>query len=169
MKRVLVLTIASAALFLNSCKKDDDSDLQPKGNYGVITSSSTVTLNNWTSDYDDGTEYNYSSSVSWPAITQNIVDKGIVMVYEYDGISSWYALPYSDGGSGWSDALNFAVSAGRVYFLNSGYDDTGSPGASSMNGTVVRIVAIDNAGKIANPDLDWTNYNEVCKRFGLTK
>jgi hypothetical protein len=168
MKKGLLFFAAAAIIGLGSCKKDDDN-FQPKGNYGVITSSNTVTLNNWSSDYDDGTEFIYSSRVSWPEITQNIVNTGLVMVYMSDGAGSWYALPYTDAGSDYSYTTQFGITSGAVDLMLSGYDLLGSPGASSNNGTVVRIVAIDNAGKIANNDLDWKNYNAVAARLGLDK
>lgn len=160
-----------AMLILSGCAKDKyqpKGDYQPAGNYGNANMiySNTVTLNNWTSAFDNGTEYVYYSLINWPALTQAIKDNGAVMTYVQSG-TQWYALPYSDHGTGWSYTYDFGFDVGTVEIDLTGVDNTGSPGTASQNGTVVRLVAISPAAKIANPDLNWSNYNEVKARFNL--
>jgi len=162
----ILLLIIGVTIF-NACKKDE---YQPKGDYGNanISSSTTVTLNSWASDFDDGINYSFSSIVTWSSITQDIKDKGIVMVYANDGSGSWIALPYTDGGDDYySNSLNFSFKVGSVTIITNGFDDTGSPNPSDYNGLVVRIVAISTASRKANPNVDLKNYNAVKEAFNI--
>lgn len=168
-----MLLLVCGTMIIASCSKDKyqpKGDYQPKGNYGNanITSSTTVTLNNWANDYDDGINYEYSSTVTWASITQDIKDKGIVMVYADDGSGSWQALPYTDAGDDYySASFNFSFKVGSVKVIANGFDDTGSPAPSDFSGLIVRVVAISTASRMANPNVDLKNYNEVKKVFNL--
>lgn len=162
---LFIALLASATIF-NGCAKDGATGPAGKDGNANVTSSNTVTLNNWSSDFDDGTDYTYSSTISWASITQAIKDKGIVMVYADDKAGSWVALPYTDAGTGYSSTLNFYVKVGSVKIEYTGYDSP-SPGTSSLNGTIVRIVAIASSSREAHPNVDLKNYNEVKKVFNL--
>ncbi len=163
-KLFLCLAIGSSLLLLNGCKKDDDSTYQPKGTYGNanLTSSSTVTLNNWSSDFNDGINYEYSSVINWASITQAVKDNGIVMAYVDDGAGGWLALPYTDAGdSYYSYSFNFSFKVGSISIIANGFDDLGAPATTDFNGTIIRIVAISPVTRAANPNLDYKNFNAV--------
>ena len=147
-----------------SCAKDGETGpAGPAGTNGNanVVASNTVTLNNWISIFDDGTNYLFESTVNWTGITQAIKDNGAVMVYMDDGAGSWYALPYSEDEDTYSLDFNFSFTVGQVVIEVTGWDATLSPNPSDFNGTVVRIVAIAASAKIANPGVDWTDYNQV--------
>lgn len=148
---------------LTSCTKEGPAGPAGKDGNANVISSNTVTLSNWISLYDDGTEFTYSSTVTWPTITQDIRDRGLVMAYmKNPSTQAWQALPYSYSGDGYSDAINFDVNTGLVNITYDGYDLSGSPGASSMNGLItIRLVAASASARTAHPDVDWTNYEEV--------
>lgn len=155
---------------LSSCKKENyDDKYQPIGSYGnaSIITSNTVTLNNWSEDWDDGINYEYSSVISWPALSQSIVDNGMVMVYLKDG-SDWIAMPLSYADDTYSSQnWNFYYTAGSATISVSGYDDDGSWLASDFSGTSVKIVAISNEARSLHPEVDFNNYAEVESVFGL--
>lgn len=169
----MFVLISAASTMFNACKKDKyqpKGDYQPAGNYGNanITSSTTVTINNWSSAFDDGVNFEFEASVSWAAITQAIKDKGMVAAYMDDGSGNWVALPTAYADDTYSSiTISFHFNVGIVKFYLTGFDDSGSPLPSDFNGMVVRIVAISSAGLTANPNLDYKNYYEVKKVFGL--
>jgi hypothetical protein len=156
-------------LALNSCKKEGPVGPAGKDGNANVISSNTVTINNWTSTFDNGTEFNYSTIITWPSITQAIKDNGIVMIYMHDNTTTnWTALPYSESGTGYSDALNFEIALGQTTISFEGVDNSGSPGASALNGFFTfRLVAIPSSARKANPDLDWKNYNAVKTALNL--
>jgi len=179
MKKSILSTITVIAVMLTSifvfdgCKKPKDGINGKDGATGAtgnanVTSSNTVTLNNWTEDFNDGVNYSFHSTVSWASITQAIKDKGVVMAYADDGAGGWIALPYTDAGDDYySMTVNFSFKVGSVDIIINGFDDITPYVASDWNGTVVRIVAIASSSRMAHPDVDLKNYNEVKKVFNL--
>ena len=168
-------TFAIIVLMFTSCAKDGATGpAGPAGTNGTngtngnanVTGSNTVTLNNWTSEYDDGIEFVFSKTITWSGITQAIVDKGAVMVYAGD-VGEWVALPYAETGSDFSTTFVFVFTTGTVTIYAMGYDDSGSPSPSDFDGTVVRIVAIAASNRAANPDVNLNDYNAVKKAFKL--
>lgn len=166
MRTFFTILAFAVAISQSSCKKDK---YQPIGDYGNanIISSNTVTLNNWISNYDDGINFDFSSIVTWGEITQDIVDKGIVMVYMQSG-SRWIALPFTysdDTYAGYN--FSFAFSVGQIEINVAGYDDSVSPNPSDFNGIVIRAVAMSQETRAAFPDLNLNNYEEVNQVFKL--
>ena len=160
----LVMLFSVSTVIFNGCKKDNDIEYQPKGSYGNtnITSSTTITLNSWSSDSNDGNNYIFSKSFSWSAITQAIKDNGVVMAYGQNG-SNWVVLPYTETYTGYSQTMAFQINTGTIQFELLGYDANGSPSTSDFDGTVVRIVAIGAAGmkKLSDNNVDTKNYKAV--------
>lgn len=94
-----------------------------------------------------------------PAITQDIVDKGIVLVYFRltGATTSWNALPYSESGN----TLNL-----QTYGV--GYVDLKSNFTSS--GLDIRVVVVPGTSLTTlmahNPGLNLNNYDQVAKAIG---
>lgn len=124
------------------------------GNANVIGSNS-VTTSNWT--LNSGM---YSTTLTSSAITQAIVDKGIVMVYESNGIGGWYALPYSFLGE--ENAFGFDVGSVTIDISQTDGSAPTNPGSRTY-----RIVAISASNLIAHPNVDYKNYQLVKTTFGL--
>lgn len=150
-------------LVITSCTKEGPAGPAGADGNANVASSNVVALNNWVSSFDNGTEFQYTSTISWGGITQAVKDNGLVMVYMRDNSTTdWTALPYSDAGSGYSLAYNFDVAVGSVVVSFNGFDNTGSPGIGTMNGVyTARIIAIPSSARKANPNLDWKDYNKV--------
>lgn len=157
-----MLLFVVALTLLTSCKKDEVT-------YGNsdLTTSNTVALNNWYADYDDGINFNFVGVLSWAELTQSVIDNGVVLVYgKLDGVK-WYALPYSDAGNDYSYAFNYSIEVGKVNIYCNGYDNSGSPNPSDLNGTDYKIVIIDKHQIQANPNVNLTNYEDVSNAFKL--
>ena len=167
--KLLPLASLSILLLIASCKKEGPQGPAGKDGNANVVSSNTVVLSNWSSVYDDGTDFLYSSTVTWPTITQDVKDRGVVMVYYHDNTTTnWTAVPYSEAGTGYSYSMNLDVAVGAVNISFEGYDNTGSPGASALNGLfTVRLVAIPASARQANPNVNLKDYNAVKQAYHL--
>ena len=121
------------------------------GNANVI-GTTTVALNSgsWTASGSA-----FIVTITATAITQAIVDKGAVMVYEQSA-SFWRALPYTSGVV--SKYFFFTLNSVSVVYQNTDGSQTTNPGNQTY-----RIVAISSSFAAANPNVNWGNYEEVMK------
>lgn len=121
------------------------------GNANVI-GTNTVALNsgNWTASGKF-----FYAGITTTAITQAIVDKGVVMVYEQSG-SYWYPLPFTAGIL--SKYFDFTLNTVYIFYQNTDISQTTNPGNQTY-----RIVAISSTVAEANPNVNWGNYEEVMK------
>lgn len=148
---ISLLSVFSALLLLAACAKDDDSNFQPKGNYGnsnISATTTTVTSTQWTF-----TNNAYEHTITDSAITQSVVDKGAVMVYVSTNGNDYISLPFSYQGL----EFGFLHRVGAVIIsvtVNSG-------GLAPPNNCQFKVVVLQPAGKASNPDIHWENFNEV--------
>jgi len=154
MKTKFLLPILTVAvLSFNSCKKDDDSNLQPKGNYGNANVSSASYTGNWI--FQGGSEWDVTLNV--PAITSSVLSSASINTYlSGDGGQSWIALPV------YISPVSIAV----VYQVNT-VGVAAQGGSSAPSATLFKVVIISAAGRKANPNLDLKNYNAVKTAFNL--
>jgi hypothetical protein len=119
------------------------------GNANVI-GTNTVALNSgsWTASGSY-----FLATFSTTAITQAIVDKGAVMVYEQSA-TFWRALPYTSAIV--SKFFFFTLNSVSVVYQNTDGSQTTNPGNQTY-----RIVAISASAKTAYPNINWGNYEEV--------
>lgn len=95
-----------------------------------------------------------------PAITQTIVDQGLILVYFRNaGVStSWFALPYSEG----SNTLNL-----QAYGV--GYVDLKA--SFTATGLDIRVVVVPGTAltplMLHNPGLNLNNYSQVAAAIGV--
>ena len=131
----------------------------PPGNANVI-STEPIILNTW---FYNAQYRWYAASINVPEITANVVNTGLVMVYQQ--ITSgpnpvWIPLP--DTYRNVTTNYDFSVGNLTVYSFN--VDNT-TPIAPT--GKVVRIVVIPNSFRKANPDANWHNYEETKEILNL--
>ena len=123
------------------------------GNANVIgTNTVSVLPSNW---INNGGSTSWSTTLTAPAITQAIVDKGTVSVFFQLG-TEWVALPYSNPQNHYF--TNYGFSLGMVEInisTEAGYILT-SPGTN-----IFRVVTISASNKMANPNTNWKDYNQV--------
>ena len=155
----LIMLIGIFTVMINGCAKDGAPGAQGpagvNGNANVLGSNTiSVTSSDWTlSGY-------YTTSFTLPAITQAIVDKGVVMVYEKMGAASWQCMPYTAGIE--ERDFTFAVGTFKIWVHNTDGSATTNPGAQTY-----RAVAISASNLIAHPNVNWKNYQEVKTIFNL--
>ncbi|MEM7657043.1 MAG: collagen-like protein [Bacteroidota bacterium] len=126
------------------------------GNANVTTYLFNVAESNY---YFDGTWWQVDLSV--PAITKDIEDNGMVMVYLRRG-GYWRALPFVFVNSGYSDSVLAMHRQGQVRIrLVSSRDNP-----LKYAGLFKVVVVEGNPGK-RELDLNWDNYEEVAAALGL--
>ena len=129
------------------------------GNANVIgTNSVSVPPSNW---FNSGDNTSWSTFLNVPAITQEIVDRGAVSVF-FQLNTSWIALPYSNPQNHYFTNYGFSLGAVEINISTEfGYILT-SPGTN-----IYRVVVISPSNKIANPNTDWNDYNQVKEALHL--
>ncbi|MFC5196480.1 hypothetical protein ACFPH8_14155 [Bizionia hallyeonensis] len=176
--------MAFLVAFSFSCSPEDGNDgaVGPAGPAGAngqdgnanVISSGWVEYDesNWsalTSEF--GIEYRYYP-LSVSTITQDIVDDGMVLVYNRFVISNTPAsmLPYSGNITGGEQQLSFEINPNTLTIKmknvsGSGDPDTfGGPGVAEYR---YIIVPSNNTGKMKNTDFSKMTYEEVMSHFGL--
>jgi hypothetical protein len=159
MKKTLFSFAILAMMFLVSCTKPGPTGPEgPAGTNGTngtngnanVIGTNTVALNsgNWSAIGS-----NFEATITAPAITQAIVDKGTIMVYEQFG-SYWVALPYTIGKL--SVVYYFTLNTVKIDYVYNDNSQTPNPGNKTY-----RIVAISASAMLAHPNINWENYEEV--------
>lgn len=156
----LCILMGVSALVFNGCKgKDGAPGAQGPagvdGNANVVGSTSVV-ASNWTLN----SGILYSTTLTWTSITQVIVDKGVVMVYESDGSGGWQALPYSFISE--ENTFGFDVGFVNIYITQTDGSAPTNPGSRTY-----RLVTMTSRAMQTHPNLDLKNYSQVKEAFNL--
>ena len=153
---ILVSGLGLTCLMFTSCKKGDTGPAGPAGTNGtngvanIQTSSVTSTNGSWSYD---ATEDSYNATISYPAITQEVVDRGTVQVYIGNSSgTSWAALPFAYFDLQYSYEYRIGQVLISVVLNNS--SALANPGAQ-----VFKIVVIPPASKSSQ-----ANPNEINER-----
>ena len=175
--KVIATIFVAFGLIFSSCKKDpgpkgDTGSQGPagpagtngtngingtNGNANVVSSS--ITTASWTY-----VAPSWEMSFTYPAINQDILDNGAVLVYVKSG-SNYYQLPYTFyPSSSYSRTYTFVHYLGglKVFVTDSDLTQPTNPGTLTF-----KVVAIAASGKMANPNLNYDDYNAVKKAFNL--
>ena len=161
MRKTILFLGALTMLSFSSCKKEvagakGDQGVQgiqgiqgQDGNANVIGSNEvTLSTSSWTQNSNS-----WSATLTMGAITQDVVNTGMVKVFIKYG-SEWWALPDFTG----TNSTQYGFGLGYVSLFNSNTDNSlpSNPGAKTF-----RIVVIPSSGLAKNPNTDWNNYKEV--------
>ncbi len=162
MKTKYALVCFSIALLtFSSCKKEGPAGKD--GEDGNANVQSVQLIN---------ASWMWSNSLYWSTSTWNNIsiltsavnNSGAVMLYEADGAGGWIAVPYSYNlGNNVTEHHFYTYAAGTVTVYIEESDDS-NPNAS---GGTFKLVCIPSSARMANPDVDLNNYNEVKKAFHL--
>jgi hypothetical protein len=100
------------------------------------------------------------TTIPVPAITQGILDQGLVLAYYGTSTSGpWYPLPFNNG-IGFTVATT-SISVGQILVTSS----------QTASGSYFKIVVIPGTGvtylNVANPHLNFNNYNQVAAALHL--
>jgi len=163
LKRVLSLIVVVSVLTIFSCTKEGEQGVAGSngtngqdGNANVV--SSTATNINWSWQGS-----NYSSGFTYGAITQDIIDNGAVFAYAKIG-NGYNQIPLTFYNSGYSTSLEVHAEVGTIsiFWTNSDFQQHGSPSV-----TQIKVVVMSASQRLANPNIDYTNYYEVKGAFNL--
>lgn len=153
MQHLKIMAIALLMAAAGCTKEGPQGEAGKDGNANVV-GTNTVTISNWTAAGNG-----WETTLSAPGITQTIVDKGIVQVFiQYD--NQWWALPDLNG----INATQYGFSVGTVHLLNADNDGLATPYPATMT---FRIVIIAPSQIAANPNTDWTDYEQVTEALDL--
>jgi hypothetical protein len=168
MKKTAITTIMAAfaltlGLTFTSCKKGDTGPAGTNGTNGTNGNanvvSSTVTTSGWS--------YNAPSwkvSFTYAAITQAVIDKGAVLVYAKVG-NAYNQLPLTFyPAATYSSTWEVSTYLGGIDVIATDSDLTqpANPGSWTF-----KIVVMTASARLAHPNLNLKNYNEVKQAFNL--
>jgi hypothetical protein len=126
------------------------------GNANVLGSTPFSTVStNWTS-LNSGTLWT-ANLTGATSITQNVVDKGIVSVfrkYTANGVTEWSPLP--DTNANVNISFNYGLGYITFYTQSTDFAAIPNPGAITF-----RYVVITPSNKMANPNTNWNDYEQV--------
>jgi hypothetical protein len=157
MKKIiyLALMVVSLTTLFSGCKKEGPAGKD--GNANVVSSSTTVS--NWV--YEGSS---WKSIIPYPAITQDIINSGAVLVYMKTG-ESYNQLPltfYQNPAYSTTIEVSTVVGGLALYWSDSDLSQPINPGTRTF-----KVVVIASSGMIQNPDVDYSNYEEVKSAFNL--
>ena len=160
MKTIIMKTFAAGVLltmlFTGCAKKGDTGPAGTNGTNGnanvISTNNVTLASSNWSL-----TSGIYTATLTTTGISQAVVDKGVVMVYQQYG-PQWVALPTTLG----VNITEFDFQLGQVEILNLNSDGTtpANPGAVTY-----RIVIIPASMK--KPNVNPNSYADVKAAYNL--
>ena len=156
------IAILSIVLIVFGCSKDgakgDTGANGVDGNANVLGSPTfTTTAANWTSN--SGGVYWTASFTGATAITQSIVDNGIVSVFFLTG-TEWTPLPFTI----FNQNMTYAFGVGTIDLVAQSTDFTAMANPGNVT---IRYVVISASNKMAHPKTNWNDYNEVKKVLNL--
>ncbi|MES2287195.1 MAG: hypothetical protein V4547_16005 [Bacteroidota bacterium] len=154
-----IMLIGISTAMINGCAKDGATG--PAGTAGTNGNANVLGSNSISVISSDWTLSNgfYSTSFTLPVITQSIVDKGVVIVYEKLG-SSMQCMPYTNGFT--ERDFTFNVGSFKVWSHETDGSAPTNPGAQTY-----RAVVISASNLIAHPNVDFKNYQMVKTTFNL--
>lgn len=157
-----IILVLSTVIF--SCKKTGPQGPAgttgaqgPAGNANVISTVYMDTLTGWTLNSSGIYESGY---VSVPALDSTVFVSGAVLSYMSTGSSVFYPLNFSNGTI--SVDAEYGLGYCRFYFFR---NDLSTP--PDPTGLMVRVVVIPPAAKRLHPFVNYNDYQEVKRVFGL--
>ncbi|MEN9304243.1 MAG: hypothetical protein RL264_2672 [Bacteroidota bacterium] len=155
-KRIIFFGLIVSSLV--ACTKEGpQGPAGANGNANVV--SATITSSAWV--FNDPS---WVIAFSYPAITQDIIDKGAVLVYIRTG-SEYRQLPftfYED--DTYSSSFEVSTYLGGVKIIRTDSDliEPENPGNLTF-----KVVVISASGLSQNPNIDFKDYNAVKQAFKL--
>jgi hypothetical protein len=151
-------------LTISSCKKAEAGPAGKNGQDGNANVQSTgeIDLGSLTWAYQSAGDA-YVTIYPMAAVTQDVVDKGLVMAY-IKTTDGWAALPFSAVMYD-TDNITFEVMNGAVRFYYRGNDESTTTVDPSITTLIVRIVIVP--AMIKKPNVDHYDYEEVKEAYQL--
>ena len=162
---IAVLTSITATVVLNGCSGKDGAPgaTGPAGANGSAGAPGNANVNTYTFS-TTSSSWNVYQSTGWDYYYINVsMDlTGGVEVYIYDNtLNAWSAMPLVSN----NVSASFETSSGTIWIVFTPANGTGSlnnPGAFSF-----KAVTIPPAMQKLHPNLNYKNYSEVARTFGI--
>jgi hypothetical protein len=147
---------------ISSCSKPEDG---APGTANVIYSDwiTGPTLNDETIDGTSGK----SALLDTPLLTQDILDKGTILVYAKFS-STVFPLPYTSRAGGVDNTLTFYPMLQKIKVFRFKHDGSGGLGAAVSYRYILIPGGVSATAK-NNLNFKQMSYQEVCKHFNLKK
>ena len=156
-----IVFLAITTLMISSCKKEGPQG--PAGNANVTSTLFSASSWAWSSP-------NYYCDFTVPELTSSNINSAAVLVYFSTVSGIWIAVPYTQYTNAYDYHMAFNTRAGMVE-VTWVYDSSLSSGSdpNAYYGVTVqyKVVVIPPSARLANPNIDYTNYNEVKTAFNL--
>jgi hypothetical protein len=169
-QKINLLVFSFLALTFSSCEKE--GPVGPVGPTGATGATGENGNANVVSTIFVSTNWVYQTpywvqTFTNPAITRDIVDRGAVLAYLQLSNGGYSQLPvtfYPD--PSYSTSIEVSYVVGKVSLILNDSDQTqpNQPGVWTF-----KIVVISASGKMKNPNLDYSNYQEVVKAFEINE
>jgi hypothetical protein len=157
-KTITSLVLLVTMTIFSSCKKEGPAGPAGEdGNANVV--SSTITSSSWAY-----TAPSWAISFTYPAITQDIINSGAVLVYIKVG-NNYSQLPLTFYQSAsYSSTIEVSTFVGglSLFWTDSDLTQPNNPGSQTF-----KVVVIAASGLIQNPNVDYSNYEEVKSTFNI--
>ena len=161
------IAILAIAIFSISCSKPEDGAIGPVG----ATGTANVMYSNWasaptaTATTIDGTNGN-TTSIAATQLSQEILDKGTVLVYGKFS-STIFPLPYVSYAGGSPNTLTFFPELNNIKLFRFKHD--GSGGVSIPTSLQFRYILIPGgvSAKTSQPNYKLMSYSEVCQQLNI--
>lgn len=160
MKKVILLMMVAVAITFSSCTKEGKEGAPGKdGNANVVSSTLTVYASDWIYEAPS-----WRVNMTYPAITQSIMDGGAVLVYIKNSSNTYSQLPltiYTN--ASYSSTLEVATVLGglTVFWTDSDLVQPDNPGGATLK------VVVLAAGMALEPGVDVSNYQSIKEAYQL--
>jgi hypothetical protein len=158
--RIFCLLLSIAA-WVTACKGPEgpQGEIGPAGPQGAgSVKSQSFTVSNWVF-----TSPSWTGTISYAAITADIMSTGGVFVYWKNAAGNWTALPITNYATDWySTTMQAEHYVGGVKIVKTDSDLTEplAPGNQEF-----KVLVMEGQHLVRNADLDWSDYEAVNERL----
>lgn len=167
MKKMLrinsVILFTASILLITGCKKGKDGEPGKDGSTNVISKLFSATSASWSNNGS----YWYAF-LTVPDLTTDNINSAAIQVFFSTSNNSWTAVPYTEVASS-NYFMGFITKPNNIEVTWENNTSLGSNPNSFYTATTVqfKVVIIPAAARLANPNVDLNNYNEIKKTFNL--
>lgn len=162
-KTIIIGMYALTLLTFGACKKAKDGApgaQGPQGNANVDYSIFNVPASSW-----GYTSPSYYAALIVPSITQDIIDKGAVLVYYQTGTNTYTQLPLTFFPTATYSELWEVVSSLNQVQVQITDSDLTAPNAPPA--CTFKVVTMASRSMLSKPNVDFRNFESVKNAFNL--
>jgi len=164
LKKVLHLFVIASVLTTFSCTKEGKQGVAgvdgKNGNANVTSSTIVISGSQWFYQAPS-----YLIDLSYSTITTDVINNGAVLIYYSANGTGFEQLPTTlYFFNNVSTTINAVASVGNVRLA---YTDSDLTQPQLPFVMTIKVVVIPSAQRLANPNIDYTNYYEVKGAFNL--